>query len=174
MSRPLEGDFGDFYQHYISLAVGEQPTELIKNHSITISYFIQQLPDELGDHAYALGKWTIKQMLQHMLDTERIFGYRLVWIARGDRRPLLGFDENMFAEAAPATHRTLQDLKEEFRLLRSSTDLLISHLTSEELQRKGEASGYPITVNALCYIIFGHNLHHIEVLRQKYLSAYLL
>lgn len=171
MSRPVEGDFGDFYRHYVSFAVGKDPTELIKNHSITISDFIQQLPDELGDHAYAPGKWTIKQMIQHMLDTERIFVYRLIWIARGDSRPLLGFDENAFADAAPATHRTLQDLKEEFRLLRSSTDLLISHLTSEELQRKGEASGYPVTVNALCFIIFGHNLHHIEVLKQKYLPA---
>jgi uncharacterized damage-inducible protein DinB len=171
MSRPLEGDFGEFYRHYVSLAVGEQPIELIKNHSSSIAAFIEQLPDELGDHAYAPEKWTIKQMIQHMLDTERIFVYRLVWIARGDSRPLLGFDENMFADAAPATHRTLQDLKEEFRLLRSSTDLLISHLTSEELQKKGEASGYPITVNALCYIIFGHNLHHIEVLKQRYLPA---
>ncbi len=171
MSRPLEGDFGDFYRHYISLAVGEHPTELIKNHSAPIVDFIQQLPDEMGDHAYAPGKWTIKQMIQHMLDTERIFVYRLIWIGRGDSRPLPGFDENLFADAAPATHRTLQDLKEEFRLLRRSTDLLIDHLTREELERKGEASGYPLTVNALCFIIFGHNLHHVEVLRQRYLQV---
>ena len=75
----------------------------------------------------------------------------------------------MFADAAPASHRTLQDLKEEFRLLRRSTDLLVDHLTTEELERKGEASGYPVSVNALCFIIFGHNLHHVEVLKQKYL-----
>jgi uncharacterized damage-inducible protein DinB len=168
MSRPLEGDFGEFYRHYISLAVGEHPTELIKNHSHSIAAFIQQLPDVLGGHAYAPGKWTIRQMIQHLLDSERIFVYRLVWIARGDSRALLGFDENAFADAAPAIHRTLQDLKEEFRWLRNSTDLLINHLTKEELQRKGEASGYPVTVNALCYIIFGHNLHHMEVLQQKY------
>ena len=123
----------------------------------------------MGDHAFAPGKWTIKQMIQHLLDSERIFVYRLVWIARGDSRPLPGFDENMFADAAPASHRTLQDLKEEFRLLRRSTDLLIDHLTSEELERNGEASGFPVTVNALCFIIFGHNLHHVEVLKQKYL-----
>jgi uncharacterized damage-inducible protein DinB len=171
MSRPLEGDFGDFYQHYVSLALGEHPTELIKNHSHPIDDFIQQLPDKMGDHAYAPGKWTIKQMIQHMLDTERIFVYRLLWIARGDVRPLPGFDENTFADAAPASHRTMQDLKDEFRLLRSSTDLLMYHLTSEELQRRGEASGFPITVNALCYIIFGHNLHHLDVFKQKYLSV---
>jgi len=171
MSRPLEGDFGDFYQTYVSLTLGDYPSELINNHSSQIAEFIQQLPDEMGNHAYSPGKWSIKQMIQHMLDTERIFVYRLLWIARGDVRPLPGFDENAFADAAPANHRNLNDLKEEFLLLRRSTDLFIRSLTSEELQRKGEASGCPVTVNALCYIVFGHNLHHIEVLKEKYLSA---
>lgn len=171
MSRPLEGDFGDFYRHYISLAIGERPKELIANHSTDILAFIEHLPDQMGGYAYASGKWSIKQMIQHMLDTERIFVYRLIWIARGDTRPLLGFDENQFAHAAPATQRSMKDLKEEFSFLRKSTDLLIKNLTQEELDKRGEASGYPVTVNALCYIIFGHNLHHIQILKDRYLQG---
>lgn len=168
MSRPLSGDYGAFYSHYVSLALGNNPLELINLHASTLSSFIDALPEEKGDYSYAPGKWTVKQMLQHLLDSERIFIYRLIWIARGDERPLPGFDENRFADAAPATHRTLSDLKQEFLLLRASSDLLMASLTADQLSKRGEASGYPVTVNALCFIIFGHNLHHINVLSERY------
>jgi uncharacterized damage-inducible protein DinB len=168
MSRPSEGDFGEFYRHYISLTSGNIPSELVSNHSNDIVEFISGIPEDKAGYAYAEGKWTIRQMLQHMLDTERIFVYRLIWIARGDGRPLPGFDENAFAAAAPATHRKLEEIKEEFLFLRRSTDLLIESLTKEELDLRGEASGYPVTVNALCYIIFGHNLHHLQALKRLY------
>lgn len=168
MSRPAEGDFGEFYRHYISLASGIIPSELVSNHAKDIVEFISGIPEDKAGYAYAEGKWTIRQMLQHMLDTERIFVYRLIWIARADGRSLPGFNENAFAAEAPATHRKLEDLKSEFLSLRESTDFLIQSLTEDELSRKGEASGYPVTVNALCFIIFGHNLHHLEVLKRKY------
>jgi uncharacterized damage-inducible protein DinB len=168
MSRPSEGDFGEFYRHYISLTRGNIPSELISNHAKDIVEFISGIPEEKAGYAYAEGKWTIRQMLQHMMDTERIFVYRLIWIARGDGRSLPGFDENAFAAAAPASHRKLAEMKEEFLLLRRSTDLLIESLTNKELEQRGEASGYPVTVDALCYIIFGHNLHHLEVIMRLY------
>jgi len=169
MSRPSGGDFGAFYQHYVALAAGQSARELISLHAQDMLDFISKIPEEMGDQAYAAGKWTIRQMLQHMLDTERIFVYRLIWIARGDDRPLPGFDENKFAAEAPASHRKLEDLKSEFLALRKSTDFLVQSLTEEELSRRGEASGYPVTVNALCFIIFGHNLHHLQVLKERYL-----
>lgn len=171
MSRPAEGEFGAFYRHYIDLASGENIAELLSFHSKEIIDCIERLPEEKADYAYAPGKWTVKQMLQHMLDTERIFIYRLIWIARGDRRPLAGFDENAFAQAAPATHREISDLKAELISLRKSTDLLFADLTPQELCQKGEASGYFVTVNALCFIIIGHLLHHLNVLRDRYFMA---
>lgn len=170
MSRPSEGDFGEFYRHYISLTSGNIPSELVSNHAKDIVEFISGIPEDKAGYAYAEGKWTIRQMLQHMLDTERIFVYRLIWIARGDGRSLPGFDENAFAAAAPAAHRKLKELIDEFILLRRSTDLLIGSLTEIELTQKGEASSNPITVNALCFIIYGHNLHHLQVLQERYLS----
>lgn len=169
MSRPSEGDFGEFYRHYISLTSGNIPSELVSNHAKDIVEFISGIPEDKAGYAYAEGKWTIRQMLQHMLDTERIFVYRLIWIARGDGRSLPGFDENAFAAAAPAAHRKLEDLKSEFLVLRKSTDFLIQSLTEEELSRRGEASGYPVTVNALCFMIFGHHLHHLQVMSERYL-----
>ncbi len=168
MSRPKEGEFGEFYRRYVSLASGNTAAELIASHSDKIKDFIFDLPDDKADFSYATGKWSIKQLLQHMLDTERIFVYRLLWIARGGAGLLSGFDENLFADAATASHRKILDLKEEFHMLRRGTDLMVVDLTSQELSRKGEASGYPITVNALCFIIYGHNLHHLEVLKEKY------
>lgn len=170
MSRPSVGDFGAFYQHYVALVSGNNAKELASLHAEMIVDFISKISEEMGDHAYDDGKWTIRQVLQHMLDTERIFVYRLIWIARGDARPLPGFDENLFAAAAPAHHRKMKDLVNEFIFLRKSTDLLIGSLTEKELVLKGEASGYPVTVNALCFIIYGHNLHHLRVLEERYLG----
>lgn len=169
MARPTEGEYGSFYQNYINYTQGNTIAELIAAHTDTILAGIQAIPAEKADYAYAPGKWTIKQMLQHMLDTERIFTYRLIWIARGDKRALMGFDENAFADAAPATHRNLAELVAEFTHLRKSTDALLLSLREEDLALHSEASGYPISVNALCYIIYGHNLHHLRILSERYL-----
>jgi uncharacterized damage-inducible protein DinB len=169
MARPTAGEYGAFYQTYLNYTQSNTIAELISTHAATILSAIQAIPAAKADYAYAPGKWTIKQMLQHMLDTERIFVYRLIWIARGDQRALMGFDENAFADAAPATHRTLADLVEEFIHLRKSTDLLLLSLRDTDLQQISEASGYPISVNALCFIIYGHNLHHLRILSERYL-----
>lgn len=169
MARPTAGEYGSFYQTYINYTQADSIHALIHQHATNILQSIQAIPAEKADYAYAPGKWTIKQMLQHMLDTERIFVYRLIWIARGDKRPLMGFDENAFADAAPATHRSLTDLVNEFTHLRNSTDVLMQSLQDTDLQQISEASGYPISVNALCYIIYGHNLHHLRILSERYL-----
>ncbi|MFN3795560.1 MAG: DinB family protein [Chitinophagaceae bacterium] len=169
MARPTAGEYGSFYQTYINYTQADSIHALIQQHAAHILQSIQAIPAEKADYAYAPGKWTIKQMLQHMLDTERIFVYRLIWIARGDKRALMGFDENAFADAAPATHRSLTDLVKEFTHLRNSTDVLMQSLQDTDLHQISEASGYPISVNALCYIIYGHNLHHLRILSERYL-----
>ena len=169
MTRPQAGDFGTFYQPYINLATGENIETLIGNHSKTILDFIETLPEIKADFSYADDKWTVKQLLQHVIDTERIFVFRAITFARKDSVKLAGFDENLYAKNAPTSNRCLADLKKEFSLVRQSTNLFLLSLTDENLQQKGTASNHSISVNAIAFIIFGHSLHHIKVLQERYL-----
>jgi len=169
MSRPQIGDFSDYALGYINAAQGNTIEELIANHSGDFLSFLNAIPDEKADFAYAEGKWTVKQLLQHMIDTERIFAFRSLTFARKDTVALAGFDENNYAEAAPANHRTLAEIKLEFSLLRQSTDLFLLSLTEKDLQQEGSASNNRVTVNGLAYILFGHNEHHKKILIESYL-----
>lgn len=169
MPRPLAGDFGAFYQGYADMATGQSVPELLATHSARIAAFISALPEEKANYAYAEGKWTIKQLVQHLIDTERIFAYRALRISRKDTTPLPGFDENHYAQNAPVDQKSLSDLKEEYLLVRKTTDLLLAGFQEDQLNFIGNASGHPCTLNALCYIIFGHHLHHIKILKERYL-----
>jgi len=169
MPRPIPGDFGAFYQGYADLATGNSITELIHSHTANIETFIESIPAEKADYTYASGKWTVKQLVQHLIDTERIFAYRALRISRKDSTPLPGFDEKLYAQNAPVANRTLSALKEEFLLVRKTTDLLLASFQEDQLILIGNASGYPCTLNALCFIIYGHNLHHLKVYRERYL-----
>lgn len=169
MARPQTGDYGSFYQGYIDAATGNSVSELLEKHPAQIRQFILDLPEDKADYQYAAGKWTIKQMLQHLIDTERVFTYRALRISRKDTTALAGFDEKAYAENAPVNHRSLQELKQEFILLRQASDMMVASFTNEQLSLEGVASNHPITVNALCFIIFGHNLHHMAVMKERYL-----
>ena len=170
MARPSAGTFDPFYQQrYIDAATGESAVELIANHSLSLVNFINSIPEEKADYSYAEGKWTVKQLLQHIIDAERIFACRALCISRNEHMPLPGFDEDSYAAIAPATHRTLPSLKEEFALVRQSTDILLTSFIEEQLTRKGVTSNYIISVNAICFIIFGHIIHHKTILQERYL-----
>ena len=170
MSRPSPESCDPFYLHYISLTQGEHAATLPDRYAKEIADFFNSLPQEKATYRYAPGKWTLLQVLQHLIDVERVFVYRLLWIVRGDRQPLPGFYENSFAEKATATHRTLQDLTKEWLLLRSSTDFFIAQLSAAELQENGVANGSTISANALCFIIYGHVLHHMNIIAERYLQ----
>jgi hypothetical protein len=129
---------------------------------------LSSIPDEKGDFAYAPGKWTICQLLQHAIDTERIFAYRALCIARGETQPLPGFDENEYARMAGTGKRTPAKLKEEFLTVRQSTLQLFGGFDDAALARCGTANGNPISVHALAYIIVGHWRHHAGILRERY------
>ncbi len=169
MARPQIGDFSNYAQAYVNAAKGETVQELITNHSAKFIEFINEIPESKANVAYAEGKWTVKQLLQHMIDTERIFVFRATTFARKDKVALSGFDENNYANTATATHRNLADLKLEFSLLRQATDLFLLSLTKEDLLQQGLASNHLVTVNALAFILFGHNEHHKKILIDKYL-----
>jgi len=169
MQRPLENEYASFYKNYIALATGNNINDVIVNHNRTISKFYSNLPEEKADYAYAEGKWTIKDLLQHLIDAERIFVYRATRFARKDNQSLLGFEENDYAQNANAITRTLQSLKEELSALRKSTNLFLENLNDDQLAQNGAANNNLITVNAIAFIIFGHLLHHKNIIEERYL-----
>lgn len=169
MSRPTETDFPIYYASYISQVNASSLQEAVTIYSKKLLDFFLSIPEEKAEFRYATGKWTIKELLQHLVDTERIMCYRVLRISRKDKTPLSSFDENSFATHSLANQRSLVDIKAEFMAVRKSTDLFIASLTDEQLAESGTASNLPITANALGFIIFGHMLHHKQVLLEKYL-----
>lgn len=169
MSRPAAADSAEFYHRYINYTKGKSVKEIIANHSNEIHDFYNNLPEEKANYAYAEGKWTIKQLLQHIIDAERIFTYRALRIARKDKTPLPGFDENAYAENDGSSNRTLQSLKDEFNAVRIATDFLLNSFNDTQLNQTGTASNKSITANALCFITLGHLLHHKLILEERYL-----
>ncbi len=169
MSRPLPGDYPPYFGKYIDRVEGDSPERVVAHYSQQLLTFYQQLPEELADHAYAPEKWTLKDVLQHVIDTERIMSYRLLRIARNDQTPLPGFEENDYALSAKASLRSFTSLKEELAAVRNSTDLLIQSLTPEQLVNRGNASGHPVTALALVYILYGHLIHHRLIIEERYL-----
>jgi len=169
MSRPSSTDYYVFYDNYVETAKGESVTELLASYSAMLNDFVTHLPEAKADYKYADGKWTVKELLQHMIDAERIFAYRALRIARKDTTPLPGFDENSYAANVDVSERSFQSLKEEFIAVRKSTDLLLQSFNEAQLQQVGTASNHSITVNAICFIIFGHILHHKRILEERYL-----
>lgn len=169
MARPQPEDFSAFQQTYVDKTKSDTIKLLVENNASILNHFVMNLPEAKADFAYAEGKWIIKNLLQHIIDAERILVYRALTIARKDKISLPGFEENEYAINANATSRILQSLKEEFVAVRKSTDLFLLSLSDEQLQQKGIANGNPSTVNSLAYIIYGHALHHKQILEERYL-----
>ena len=169
MPRPLQGDFAPYMVAYVDKVKGENIHDLIAGYSSSFNEFIDALPETKADYAYAPNKWTVKDVLQHMIDAERVFIYRALRISRKDKTPLAGFEEDDYATNAFASGRSLNDLKQEFVELRKSTDRFLNALNDEQLSQSGTASNQRVTTNALAFICFGHIAHHIEILKDKYL-----
>lgn len=158
-----------FIDGYLSFVHADTVAEAIKKYSGSISDFFKNIPAEKISYRYAEGKWNIKEMLQHIIDAERIFAYRALRIARHDKTPLPGFDEKDYAAAGNADERSWENLLEEFEAVRKSTDLLLQSFTPDQLKQSGTTNNQPNTAEALSFLIFGHILHHINVLKERYL-----
>ncbi len=169
MPKPQAQDFPPYFGRYISLADAESLSAVIEKYAKLLVAFYTDLPEEKASLRYAPGKWTLKELLLHVIDTERIMAYRLLRFVRKDKTPLASFDENLFAANSLANDRSFVSIKEEFVAVRKSTDLLIQSLSEEQLQEEGIASNLPITANSIGYIIFGHLQHHKQVVEEKYL-----
>lgn len=168
--KPDTGEFDPYYSRYIDQVHDLGLFETLRAQSGELSALIGSLPEEKGMYAYDEGKWTIKEMLSHILDGERIFMYRALRIARGDQTPIEGFEQDVYIEHSHANERSFAELTEEFRLLRESALLLLSSLDADDWKRTGTANGVSISVRALGYIMAGHVIHHLKVLRERYLG----
>ncbi len=168
LPRPAPDEAAPFYHGYISQVPGEAIGRYLMEQLHDLERLLAPLDDTAARARYAEGKWSVKEVLGHLGDAERIFAYRLMRIARGDTTPLPGFDENAYVPTGDFDARPLASLVGEFRALRLSTIALVDGLPPTGWARSGQASSAPISARALAYIIVGHVAHHIRVLRERY------
>lgn len=169
--RPDASEFLAYYAKYTDRVPDGDLLQTLRAQLDDTLALVRGLDESQGGHRYAPGKWTIREVLAHIIDAERIFAYRALRIARGDATPLPGFDENAYAENAGAESRTLADLADEFEHVRLGNLAMLRALDDEALARAGTASGGPVSVRALAWIIAGHELHHVALLRERYLAG---
>lgn len=160
-----------FYKGYVKLVEHPDVLQALRISGYRMMELVHSIPEGKADFRYAEGKWSIREVLCHMMDAERIFSYRALRFARNDQTPLSGFDENAYALHLNAEARTLAQLGDEMQHLRTSTVDLFNGFTQEMLVRKGTANNNELTVGALGMIIAGHETHHGKVLRERYLMA---
>jgi len=169
MFRPNLADVPSFYHNYINQVEEDDVlTAIINNGKNTVAFF-QSIPAEKWDHRYGEGKWSIKEMLQHIIDAERIFIYRSLCFARGEQASLPGFDENIYAANSKADKRTSEELIAEFETVRKSSEQLFASFDDEQINATGTANNKAISVNAIGFIIAGHVQHHVNITRERYL-----
>ena len=168
MNRPQPDEYGEFYKGYIDSVSDDVMTEL-ETQATEISAFFRSIPKEKADYAYAEGKWTFIQLLGHFIETERIMAYRLLRISRNDSTPLPGFEENDFVKYSNFSDQDFGTLIDEFEAVRKANLFLVKSLSEEQLDRRGTASGLPISVRALLFIMAGHAKHHCKVAGERYL-----
>lgn len=167
--RPNPGDYSTYYENYIKLIEGDDILKILNEQSKKTQDILNSFSEHRGNFRYADGKWTIKEIVGHLLDTERVFAYRALCIARGEKKTLPGFDQDDYVSGGNFNRRELFDLNYEFRLLRESNLLLFRSFTPEMLKLKGFANESSVTVLAILFIIAGHEKHHMNILREKYM-----
>lgn len=169
LQRPAEGEFNPYYGKYIEKVPDGDFVELLARQADDTLSILRAIPENMAGHAYAEGKWTIKELVGHVCDAERIFSYRLLRFGRGDQTPLASFDENAYVPAGQFAQRTLASLVEEFAAIRAASIALVAGLPADAWLNTGAASGSAVSARALAYIIAGHELHHREILLTRYL-----
>lgn len=167
-ARPGVDEFAPFYAGYVAQVPDGDILETLRDSGAT-SQLLRSIPESAGDHRYAPGKWSVKEVIGHMSDAERVFCYRALRFSRGDELPVEGFDENAFVANASFPQRSLSGLISEFELLRKSTALMFEGIGESAMSNRGIANGVEISVRAIGFILAGHERHHVEILRTRYL-----
>jgi len=169
-TRPAPDEFSPFYAGYIAQVPDGDVVEALIGGAEIAAALLHDVTEETADRAYAAGKWTLKEVIQHCADAERIFAYRALRIARGDATELPGWDEKAYAPESGANARTLESLLDELESVREATVTLFEGLPADAWTRRGTANGVAVSVRALAWITAGHLLHHLEVVQERYLT----
>ena len=170
--RPQAEEYAPYFGQYLSRLPAGELLDILEAQWEELGCLLEELDDAAADHRYAEGKWSVKEVLGHILDAERIFAYRLLRIARGDTTPLPGFDENAYVAAANFGARPMEAILEEYDLVRGHSLSLLRSLDEASLARMGTSNGKPISARALAWLIAGHEHHHLMVLKEKYLPSF--
>ncbi|MDP9120259.1 MAG: DinB family protein [Acidobacteriota bacterium] len=168
MQRPTPAEHVPYFEKYISLVPEGDLLAILDAQLTAVGSLAQAVPEERAGYRYAPGKWSIREVLGHLIDTERVFAYRALCIARGDSRPLNGFEQDDYAAQADADRASLRDLLLEFESLRRSNLAMLRRFRDADWLRLGTADGNTISVRALAYIMAGHVIYHLAILRDRY------
>lgn len=167
--RPAIGDYAEYYQKYIELVKGDDIFRILVEQNLESQNVLNSFSESKGNYRYAEGKWTVKEVVGHIMDVERIFAYRALCIARGETKPLPGMDQDYYVKNGNFNKRQLFDINYEYRLVRESNILLFGGFDKSVLQNRGSASGYEVTVLALMFMTVGHEKHHLNILTERYM-----
>ena len=170
MQRPTTEEYKPYAQKYIDLVPEGDIQDILQENKEDVTRFFGCLPADKHDYSYAPGKWTVKQVLLHMTDVERVMSYRALVGARGDMQTIIhNMDENLYAANATATGRTMEDLLDEFAAVRDASQQLFRHISEEQsIRRTTNHDGTYFTPRSLAYFIAGHGLHHINIIKERY------
>jgi hypothetical protein len=171
IARPQPGEYAPYYDRYIALVEGDEILNTLDQQRRQTMLLLSGRDEEDGNFRYAPGKWSTKEVLGHVCDSERVFAYRALRISRNDSTPMEGFEQDDYVRNGPFANLTLSDLVEEFIAVRRATISLLRNLDEAAWLRRGVANKNEVTVRALAYIIAGHELHHRRILEEKYFMA---
>jgi Mycothiol maleylpyruvate isomerase N-terminal domain. len=170
IGKPEDSEYAPYYGRYIQLVQGEDIIKTLSSQIDNTVWFLRTIPDTKGDYRYAPDKWSIKEVVGHLIDTERVFAYRALSMARADKAALPGFEQDDWVRAARSGNQQLAELISEFECVRRSNLYFFQHLDEEAWMQRGTASGREFTVRAIAYTIAGHERHHFQILQTRYLS----
>jgi len=170
IGSPEASEYASYYNIYTSLVEGEDVLSALETQIVSTKKILDNIPNEKGSFRYAEGKWSVKELIGHLIDTERVMAYRALRFSRGDQTELEGFDQDPYVENGSFDSGEIADLAKQFEFVRESNLLMFRGLSEEAWSRSGIASGASVSVRALAYIIAGHEIHHINILRERYLA----
>ncbi len=170
MKRPQAGEYPDFFSNYIGLVKTDDVMKLLEDQILDLQFMLSDVPEEKENFSYAKGKWTLKEVIGHIIDTERILIYRALSFTRGNPAPQPGYDPDVFMENVDFTQRSIYDLAHEFSVVRESGLTLFKTLSEADLDKRGIANDWEMSVRSLVFTIAGHTIHHLNVIRKSYLA----